>query len=305
MLFPEKLKDWESWSRVFDSLEIFAPLTKAIFEKEQISITGKIENLTPGSNAVFKVDSYVIKIFAPKEAEGGADEEFKIERTALISAADLGVSVPMLIAEGFFSDRYVFPYLILEYIPSVNSLADLPSAPPDFKAAIVRQVKDHISKLHQPIGNIIPSVTFKNHAKKMERMNGLHTHFIKEWSELEKKQNLKKQVLVHGDLTRDNLILREGGDLTVIDFADALLAPASYEWPAVIFELFLTDKELTAEFINGRDYEEFLEELMNGLSLHLFCGDILKDYFQRNHLPMDKITTIHDFKCLLRKTFFG
>jgi len=112
-------------------------------------------------------------------------------------------------------------------------------------------------------------------------------------------------VLVHGDITRDNLILSSNGKLTLIDFADCIVAPEYYELPAIIFELFLCDKELVCEFIGGGDKEKFLERLINGVAIHLFGGFVLKDYFNRIGMPMDRVKSIDELKQLLRKQLFS
>ena len=65
--FLEEINDWNSWGKVFQSIAAFENLIKKIFKKENLSCK-EISRLTAGSNAVFKVGNFVIKIFAPIEA---------------------------------------------------------------------------------------------------------------------------------------------------------------------------------------------------------------------------------------------
>ena len=49
---------------IFQLIEAFTPLAKEIFRQEELAFSG-LENLTPGTNAVFCAGNYVIKIFVP------------------------------------------------------------------------------------------------------------------------------------------------------------------------------------------------------------------------------------------------
>ena len=69
-LFNADIHDWPSWSKVFQSIEAFEPLIKYIFSKHKLLFSA-IEKLKPGTNGVFKVGAYVVKIFAPKESGNG------------------------------------------------------------------------------------------------------------------------------------------------------------------------------------------------------------------------------------------
>ena len=69
-LFQNNIHNLSSWGQVFQSIEAWEPLINFILKKEKLPVS-KIENLEPGSNAVFKSGSHVVKIFAPKESEPG------------------------------------------------------------------------------------------------------------------------------------------------------------------------------------------------------------------------------------------
>ena len=63
-LFNEQLNNEQDWGNVFQSIAAFTPLVEHILEIEKLP-PAKIENLSPGTNALFKIDKHVIKIYVP------------------------------------------------------------------------------------------------------------------------------------------------------------------------------------------------------------------------------------------------
>ena len=59
MLFNETLDTWRDWERVFQDIEAWRPLIARIYAREGLPLAD-IENLTPGSNAVFRTGQYVV-----------------------------------------------------------------------------------------------------------------------------------------------------------------------------------------------------------------------------------------------------
>jgi hypothetical protein len=116
--FNDTLNGWDSWSRVYDSTTAFSSLGEAIFLKEGLNVKENIQNLTPGSNAVFKADNLVIKIFAPAESGFNTEFDYKTELSVMKFAMQNGIAVPEVIAFGEISDRYLFRYIIMKYVPS-------------------------------------------------------------------------------------------------------------------------------------------------------------------------------------------
>ncbi|HHY81471.1 MAG TPA: hypothetical protein GX505_02200 [Clostridiales bacterium] len=114
-LFTYDIYDWSSWSRVYQSIDAWQPLIKHIFQKERLPFM-PAEHLTPGTNAVFKVGNYVIKIFAPAESGINCAIDIQTETFAMKRAEALGIPAPKCIACGFIEDKYCFSYLIMEYI---------------------------------------------------------------------------------------------------------------------------------------------------------------------------------------------
>ena len=120
-LFPGEIKNWEDWGNVFQSITAFKPLVEYILEKENLPVAD-IENLTPGTNAVFKVGNYVVKIFAPNESGIDQSDDKKTELFAINRANQMGISAPKLISYGYTEDKYHFAYMIMGFINGIEFL---------------------------------------------------------------------------------------------------------------------------------------------------------------------------------------
>lgn len=114
-LFNEDIGSWDDWGRVFQSIAVFEPLVGAIMKEEKLAFD-RIYNLTPGTNAVFRVGEYVLKIFAPEECGRGQNRDFETEVFALKFAVEHGVTAPRLVGSGAYKDKYVFHYIVLDYV---------------------------------------------------------------------------------------------------------------------------------------------------------------------------------------------
>ena len=110
-LFTEQLNNWDDWGKVFHSIPAFKSLVEYIFNKESLLIA-EIENLKPGTNAVFKVGEYVIKIFAPQGLDDGFGTNVDVELFGMKLANVRGVPAPKLIADGVVEDKYDFRYIL-------------------------------------------------------------------------------------------------------------------------------------------------------------------------------------------------
>ncbi|MEK8213439.1 MULTISPECIES: aminoglycoside phosphotransferase family protein [unclassified Paenibacillus] len=304
MLFEHNLNGWDSWSSVFQSKEAFFPLAKAIFDKEGLPLVKSLETLPPGTNAVFKANELIIKIYAPIQTNLDTQQDYATELAVMEFAMNHNISIPKIIGHGEFMDKYLFRYLIMDYVPAAFSIQELLLASSSEKKEFVNHIKQISVKLHQPAQNLLPRIDLRIQDNRMNRMDGLNPNLIKELARCAENLDYDEVVLVHGDITRDNLIIGTDRSVTLIDFADCIMAPAYYELPAIIFELFLCDQELVAVYIGEEDRELFLDALIKGLSIHLFCGFILKDYFERSDIPRDRVASIDELRLLLQKQLF-
>lgn len=96
MFFAKTIENWTDWGAVYQDIPAFLPLTRAIFAKEGLPPIRETARLTPGTNAVFRADDFVVKIFAPKESGLDAESDFQTEQAAIRRAESLGIATPKL-----------------------------------------------------------------------------------------------------------------------------------------------------------------------------------------------------------------
>lgn len=237
MLFNEPIHNWSEWGSIFQSKEVFTPLAKEIFRREGLAFPG-LENLTPGTNAVFRAGDYVMKIFAPRESGLDPHVDYTNESTVCGALTRWGISTPRLIAHGKIQDTYLFYYLITEYCPGEEAMTWLESASPSQLEDFIRQFKELLQTLHRPAEGLIPPVNLLRQALENPRLERLPVSLRGEMAERAARLDLTDTVLVHGDLHGENILVGADNRPIIIDCADASLAPWWYELAPLVFELF-------------------------------------------------------------------
>jgi tRNA A-37 threonylcarbamoyl transferase component Bud32 len=267
--FLEEINDWNSWGKVFQSISAFEKLIKKIFKKENLSCK-EISHLTAGSNAVFKVGNFVIKIFAPIESGMNTEIDYTCEMLGMKRALNLGINIPNIIASSCNMDKYLFRYIIMDYINGGAGRTILKQYSIGEKVDFVRQLKENINKMNIIIETNYPTVDVKEKAMTNTRWNVLSSEIVAQIRELVKNYNMSNKVYVHGDITGDNVIITQNRVLYIIDFADGTIAPKEYEFAPILFDLFDFDKLMIDEFIGGQNIEEFAEKCFYGILMHEF-----------------------------------
>jgi len=269
-LFAEHINNWEDWGRVFQSIPAFTPLINHIFLKENLPIA-EIENLAPGSNAVFKVGRYVVKIFAPQGMGEDYGTNVDVELFGMKWANKRGVPSPKLIANGEVDDKYYFRYMIMEYIHGKMLGQVEGSLSYEDKVSIGKQMRSITDKLNTGCGNFTPvdvmqyAIDFDGWDKfgfpksfQEERLAYLANMHINEGS----------KVYCHGDWNCDNILLDDKLNVYVIDFADAMHAPIEYEIVYIASALFCFEKPYMVGYFGDYNVEDILEMCMKWLPVH-------------------------------------
>jgi len=273
-IFNANINGWSSWGRVFQSIKDFEPLIKYIFNRHNLPFK-EIEHCMPGTNAVFKVGDFVVKIFAPKESGMDTDSDYKTELFGIERANRLGISVPQLLASGTAEDKYVFHYLIMEHI-SGGSFGQLESGMTDEeKIEFGKKLREITDRMNTPCERF-NHIDVINRALHCERWSKFPLSFQNERKEYLKQYKITAPVYVHGDLNPDNVWIDAKGKLYIIDFADAVLAPSEYELAAVVCELFCFEKPYMDGYFGEYDAVKFTEKCFDGLLLHDFGYNIIR-----------------------------
>ena len=292
-LFRETISNWEDWGRVYQSIPAFSPLAEEIYRRENLPFS-PLRHLTPGTNAVFRAGDTVIKIFFPKESGLDPAPDFQNESAVCGYLTEQGISTPRLLAQGRIEDAYTFFYLITEYTEGQEAGEFLSAASPEEKRRFVRELKEILGALNRPAAGVIPPIDLAQRAAENPRLSRVPPTLAEELRRRAQKLDLSQRVLVHGDLTGENLLVTaqkpgKARDLAgfrrliVIDCADACLAPAWYELGPIVFELFRCDPLLLREFAEGE--RDFAERVLDSVCLHDFGADLLRTAAEREGIP--------------------
>ncbi len=282
--FHETIESWEDWGRVYQSIPAFEPLAREIYRRERLPFQ-EPRNLTPGTNAVFRVGDTVVKIFFPKESGLDPFPDFRNESAVCGRLAELSIPTPRVLAEGYLADKYRFYYLVTEYVRGEEAREWLKTASPGQKREFAEKLRELLRRLNQPAEGLIPQLDLLARAVENPRLKKLPPSLAEDMRRRARSLELTERVLVHGDLTGENVLVDGEGNPIVIDCADACLAPSWYEYGPLVFELFQCDPVLPQVFA-GKEQEEFVERTLDAVSIHDFGADLLRGTAERAEIPM-------------------
>ncbi len=298
--FQREIDGWASWGQVFQDLEGFSPFALSILASHGFP-PEPLQPLTPGTNGVFRSGERVIKLFAPIESGLDTLPDWQIEKLLLEKAAELRVQAPRLLAAGSCQDRYLFRYLILSYCHGREAGAVLSTMTDEQKEAFAVRLRGLLDRLHQPLDAPVFRRDLVGQVMENPRLKLVAPRLAEEIRRRAAAVPLTPLVLVHGDCTGENLLVEEDGSLTLIDFADSSLAPACYELPAVVLGLFGGDPVLVRAFRGSLPLEAFLDQLMDGLCLHDFAGNIVSEFLAAHHIPVEDVESLDTLRDIFRQ----
>jgi serine/threonine protein kinase len=270
-LFTEKIDDWGMWwGKIFQSIPAFEPLVKFIFEKEKLPFA-KMETLKPGTNAVFKVGEYVIKIFVPQGLAYDYGTSLEVETFGLKLAEKQGVPAPRLLAAGEVSDKFLFRYLIMEFI-SGKLLSEIEKdLTREQKFLIGQNMRKITDKLNVPCENFTPFDVLQYALDNEEwPAEGFPESFLRERLKFLKSLHFSEseKVYCHGDLHAENILVDDDLNCYILDFADAMFAPPEYELLYVVSALFNFEKPYLQGFLGDYKTEDIVNLCMKWLPIH-------------------------------------
>ena len=276
-LFTGNINSWDDWGNIFQSISAFTPLVEFILTKENLPVV-KIENLTPGTNAVFKAGDHVVKVFAPLESGIDQTADLQTEIFATGWANKLNITTPKMLSHGYIEDKYRFAYMITEFINGTGFTETVKSKTGVEKTNLGHKLRIITDKMNIPCKpfNDIDVINDKGRFsrwedKYTERFKAERLKYIKSFDYGEK-------VFVHGDLCADNIIITPKNDIFIIDFADSVLAPKIYEHAHIAVALFDLDPAFLHGYFGDYHADDLAETCFNGLLIHDFGGDIVRHH---------------------------
>jgi serine/threonine protein kinase len=272
-------------------------LIKAIFDKHGL-VYNKAENL-PGVNAVFKIGDKVIKIFAPVESGCYGADYYEIETEALNHANNMQVASPKLLFKGTIHDKYIFRYIIMEFIDGQIAECKIASFTENEKRTFSTKLRHITNKLNVNMQSAIIPVKSREACLLNDRWRKDYSErFCDERIDLIKEMSFDDLVYVHGDLHAKNIIIDSNGVIYLTDFAASSIAPYYCEWYAIVFLLFKCNPAMMTAYFGDYRNEEFYNQLTKSILISE-CDVEVKEICEAMAVDTSTLTDISKLKELI------
>jgi len=201
-------------------------------------------------------------------------------------ANNLGLATPKLVASGQIHDRYIFRYLIMEYVNGVSLSKLYGKLSAIDKTNISKQLREFTDKMDVKSEEFNTHKLFSISAEK--RWSNLGYEFNLQRRDYINNYTIQQSVYVHGDLNPDNILITNNLKICVLDFADALVAPIELEYAGLICDTLKFDKIFINQYFGEYNKNELAEICLYGLLIHDFGYNIIID----NIGNVNEITTL-------------
>lgn len=300
MFFTRTIRGWwgtdVSWAAVFQSIDAFTPLVHAIARRHGLPVS-KVTNLTPGSNAVFRMGNQVYKIFAPEESGTSTLSDYACELAGMAHGEAAGVIMPKVLAQGCIQDKYAFRYIVMDFIDAPEAGRALPLCGRDEKTQAVRRLKKDMAKMNVPYRGSVPLPGICD--TDADRWDIFPASLMAYWRAV-RHPAPEDCVFVHGDLTGDNVLLLDGR-FVLLDFADCHVAPPQYEWSPLLLGLLGGEPDLLDIIIGDWRCNAFIDKLADAYLMHDFGAVSLEEVCGDVGIPCGEVTDKQQVKMVLRR----
>jgi len=287
-LFSDDINNWCDWSKMIRLASVFAPLIERIIRIENLPST-EIEHIEPGYvSAVFKVGTCIVKIFAPPAICNDFGECFDVELFGMKWANAQNVPAAKLLAYGKVEDKYDFRYMIMEFINGKRLDHIEESLSYNDKVVIGQNMRKITDKLNNPCSNFTPFDVKQYALDTNEWVNdGFPNSFLTERLAYITDMQIADKVFCHGDMHCHNILIDNNLNVFLIDFANAMHAPAEYEQAYIASCLWCFEKPYMVGYFGDYCVEDIVELCMTWLPIHAEGNDTIIG----NLGSADKITT--------------
>jgi hygromycin-B 7''-O-kinase len=276
MLPPIRSRD--DYRFIYTDDDIWLPAMQAICSRHRLEPAG-LRRLSLGTHLIFATGQTVLKLFCPLWAQ-----DYPAEK-ALLEALQ-GLPIPELITTGTLEG---WPYMLMTLLPGVPAGEVWGDLDHRDRRRIVQQLGPIMAGLHrQPP---IPQLATDWSAFLQERLSHWREHHQPagpwiDWlaARLDHFEEPPfEPVLVHADITKENLLLTEGVSgwqiSGLIDFGDAMMGHPYYDFIAPLAEYTLGRPPLARRLVEAYGLEwtpELAQRLTTTCFLHRLAS--LTDY---------------------------
>jgi tRNA A-37 threonylcarbamoyl transferase component Bud32 len=287
------------WGFINQSIDAFELLIKTIFNKHGL-VYSKAENL-PGVNAVFKVGDKVIKIFAPVESGCYGADYYEIELEALNHANNVQVATPKLLFKGIIDDKYIFRYIIMEFIDGQIAECKIASFTENEKIVFATKVRNITNKLNINMQSAIIPVFSHKACFLYDRWNrkDFPESFYDDRISVINEMSFDDLIYVHGDLNGKNIIIDDNSDIYILDYAGSSIAPYYCEWWTIAFLLFKCNPMMMAAYFGDYRNEAFHSKLTKSILISEFGVVEIKEICEAMAVDTSTMTDISKLKELI------
>jgi|GEM_PF-496111 len=280
-----------SWSDLKRDSGIRDRLREAVGSRERLEGAGW-HHVTHASNLVFIHDNQVIKIFPPSE-QGRLACQTEVQ--ALTYFQNMGLEVPRLIGKGTYKEGQDYDYLILSCLKGVE-FSEVEGAFTDGdKHCFGGKMRQFVEDLNQH-RLALNHLDFYKRAMATTSWDTCSDTFKAERIDYIKGLKADNLVWVHGDINPCNILL-DKESIQLIDFADGLMAPKSYEAISVVAYLFAFEGAYLKGFFKNESLEQQVDLCLEGLLIHEEGPEMIRC----NIGIIEDFVTLEDLKDSIRR----
>ena len=238
---------------------------------------GELAPFSQGTQIVWGTQRSVIKLFVPTWPEDTCIEMMMLERLV-----DTGLPVPQLQARGEVAG---WPYVVMSRLPGQRVPEAWPELDADARERLAHDIGAAMAHLAALPVTGLDALLAPQESLLAERRPRLLQDQRERGGDDAREAQLQEfldalppllqveSVLVHADLTADNILVRDGRLAGFIDFADAFVGPWTYELAATSCFVTQGDRRSQRALLSGRGVETTPELLVT-----LRCWAVLHRY---------------------------
>lgn len=293
MIIVESIKNLNDWKLFLSNRDTIKYLAQRILKQSGFSVS-KIERINIGTNAVFDLGNFILKIYAVSE---DSNPMLDCKREVILSniLQSSPYHIPSIVKTGYINDRYTIYYNIIEKIEVLYSFADIINSNESSQRRLaIKELHSVIEYLHTLDIDIQIAKMYSKSAKSNIIEADEYARFLKSYT----YQNKLNYGIVHSDLSESNMYYDSDGKIVILDFEDWMYAPSIVEYPTICIEL-LREPQVVNEFINRMPLSKVIETLIAAILLHHESERLLKLIALQK--GSDKLPSVHEMKTFLSK----